>query len=167
MPVDEARVAEHKATCAVKIAEATATLVAAGAAMLADKAALLRCATLELETAREIERLQGIRKFTKAKELTALRGKIKTLEKGFNPDSAPQRAALLYEYYGLPPIKNKGAKGFTSDDTAVGDLINRLERGTIKPKVGTKDEVLPVLRAMIEVKRWGVLESTFLRPELV
>jgi hypothetical protein len=72
----------------------------------------------------------------------------------------------LYEWYGLPPIKNKGAKGLTSDDTAVEDLISRLERGTIKPKCGTKDEVIPVLQAMIDVKRWSTLERTFLRPVL-
>jgi hypothetical protein len=165
MPVDEDRVAEHKVECQAKVAEATKILVEAGEDMLAARAADLAAQVKHLEWERDGERAAGGRAFSRAKELSSLRTKLKAAT-AFNPDSAPQRTALLYDWYGLPPIKNKGAKGLTSDDTAIGDLINRLERGTIKPKRLTIEEVLPVLRAMVEVKRWGILDRTFLRPEL-
>lgn len=165
MPVDEARVAAHKEECKCKVVEATAILVRAGAEMLAERNLALTTQLAYLEGAREAERLNGSRKFTRAKELNSLRTKLKATG-DFNPDSHPQRSALLYEWYGLPPIKNKGAKGLTTDDTAIADLINRLERGTIKPKRGTKEEVLPVLEAMVASKKWSTLERTFLHPEL-
>jgi hypothetical protein len=168
MPVDETRVLAKRKECASKVAASTKILVEAGAAMLTKQARAAGDAVnaLEAEKAREAA-TTGSKKFGKAKELTAARTKLRSFEgKSFNPDSPTQRCALLYEWYGLPPIKNKGAKGLTSDDTAVEDLISRLERGTIKPKCGTKDEVIPVLQAMIDVKRWSTLERTFLRPVL-
>jgi hypothetical protein len=165
MPVDEAKVAEHKASCYVQVAEATAVLVEAGAEMLANRNDALVMAVARLEGMREAERMGGSRKFSRAKELSGLRTKLKVAG-AFNPDSHPQRAALLYEWYGLPPIKNRGAKGLTTDDTAIANLLSRLARGTIKPKRGTAEEVAPVLQAMVDVKKFGTLDRTFLNPEL-
>jgi len=165
MPVDEARVARHKVRCQRRVAAATRVLVNAGAAMLAEKANHIAVSICLLERQKEDCKASGT-PFANSKELTKLRVKLKASSKGFNPDSSLQRVALLYDWYGLPPVKNKGAKGYTSDDTAVADLSNRLERGTIKPKRGTVKEALLVLKAMSYAKKYATLERTFLNPEL-
>jgi hypothetical protein len=163
MPVDEAKVAEHRAECNRKVADATAILVEVGQEMLSIKQAALQNEIDALVRERDSYKINKV-KWERGPELTKLRAKVRSA--GFNPDSHPQRAALLYEWYGLPPVKNKGSKGFTTDDTAIAGLINRLERGTIKPKRGVVEEVVPVLQAMVDVKKWATLERTFLQPEL-
>lgn len=165
MLVDEACVARHKRRCKRRVAAATKILERAGSAMLEEKANEMLDNIHELEVERD--RCKALKEpFHHAKELTSLRNKLKTAMKPFNPDSSTQRSALLYSYYGLPPIKNKGAKGLTTDDTAVEDLSNRLRRGTAKPKRVTVKEALLTLRAMSYAKKYATLERTFLQPEL-
>lgn len=164
MPCDEDKIEEHRVECLAKMKTATETLVQFGRSMLEDKLRELEFQILTMEAIKLGCKERGVN-WEGQKDLTALKAKAKRSTE-FNPDSAPQRAALLYEWYGLPPVKNYGAKGYTTDDTAIKDLLSRLERGTIKPKRGTKEEVTLVLNAMMDAKKWGTLERTFLHPEL-
>jgi hypothetical protein len=175
MPVDEPRVAELRIECQAKADAAAATLVAAGQQMtdFYNGETLKAILALEGEKIREVG-VKG-KNFSRKTELAKLKLSMRPKKnaKGivkdplvFDPASNVQRARLLYEWYELPPIKNKGAKGPTTDETAVEDLLSRLERETIKPKRATKDEALLALRAMVDVNKWSVLISTFLNPEL-
>jgi hypothetical protein len=165
MPVDEDAIERKRAECLRRAADAAMVVKRAGKEMLGVRKSSFEAVVYTLERERAAEKANGARAFSKAKELAAARNKFKAADE-FNPDSSQQRCALLYEWYGLPPVKNKGAVGYTSDDTAIEDLMNRLKRGTIKPKRVTIEEVLPVLQAMIDVKKWGTLERTFLHPVL-
>jgi len=120
----------------------------------------------KLEAEREAERAAGARAFSKAKELTSVRTKLRTREKnraaGFNPDSALQRVALLYQYLGLPEVRNRKTKSATSDEKAVENLLGRMQRGTIKAKNKTNDEAFRILRALKASKKWATWRRTFL-----
>jgi len=179
MPVDEAKVAEHREMCKAKVAEATQVLVESGQEMIDNRNATIveNIMFLEGEKIREVG-VKG-KGFTRKEELAKLKTKLKPKKSKnkqgevkikdphqFDPSSPLQKAALLYDWYGLPPVKNKGAKGPTTDETAVSDLLSRIQRGTIKPKRGTPEEVAQVLQAIMDVGAWGVLISTFLQPEL-
>lgn len=169
LPVDEARLAERRSECHTKVREATIVLRQYGGGILKKRAEDFKSQLQVLENERVASGVT-LKVWPRTKELQGLRNKYKAaaeaVDEGFNPDSNAQRCALLYEWYGLPPIKNKGAKGFTTDEAACADLLNRLQRGTIKPKCGSVEECKEVLTAMVEAKEWATLERTFLNPEL-
>lgn len=122
----------------------------------------------------------GLRKYSQAKELSSLRGKLRTakksLEEGFNIDSTKQRADLVYRHFGLPEIKRtRKVKGrtvttITTDEEALTDLLTRMNRtdgeGNPKPtakpcKPHTIPEVSRILRALIAGKKWATWRRSF------
>ncbi len=178
MPVDVQRMAWHRKACQRLQRMATRILREAGQEMLMKRAVEMREKVAILEAEREVERAGGSRKFSRAKELSSLRTKLRAAEdaviEGFNFDSTPQRIALLYEWYQLPPVRNRKTKGPTTDDDAVESLLKRLTKtdieggsaASIKPKRGAPVEVARVLRAMMAGKKWGTWERSFLHPEM-
>jgi DNA polymerase I-like protein with 3'-5' exonuclease and polymerase domains len=126
----------------------------------------------------------GLRKYSRAKELGSLRGKLRTakksLEEGFNIDSTAQRANLVYGHFGLPEIKRtRKKKGrtvttITTDEEALTDLLTRMNRTdgegnpkpTAKPKNGTIAEVSRILRALIAGKKWATWRRSFCESKL-
>lgn len=182
IPADPERFAYHRTACERLVRMALRILRPACAAMLRERIAPVAEQVAQLEAARELERLGGVRKFSRGEELASLRGKLRTLEaaveKGFNFDSYPQRKAMLYEWYGLPEVR-KGKKGkshVTTDDDAVESLIARMtktdpfdESGKmtkpLRPKRGTVEECVYVLKAMAAGKKWRTWASGFCRPE--
>lgn len=176
VPADPARLAYHQEGCSRVERMANTILRLRAADMLGEGEVALREKVALLESEREVERSQGIKKFTKSKELSSLRTKMKTAQKnvsgGFNADSTLQRRNLLYNWYGLPPVRDPKAQGPSTNDDAIESLIDRLDRKdenkvripTIKPKRGTIEEVLQVLHAMMAAKKWATWRRNFLTP---
>lgn len=177
IPYDPALMAHHQAACDRLVRMAQRILNKVASPILDGAVSSAQCLVDELVAEREAE---ASKKFTKAVELSKARGKLRaalaTRAEGFNMDSPPQRAALLYEWYGLPPQTNKqktrgGGHSITTDDLAIESLLRRLTRTdpmeeaaapTVKPKRGTIEEVARVLRAMRAGRKWGVWSRNFL-----
>lgn len=108
---------------------------------------------------------KGRPKFSRAKELTAARNKLKTrmnaLEAGFNLDSSLQRAALLGDWYGLPLYSGRKTKGVTTDDRAIERLLSRIESGTLRTRRGKTREVRQALRAILMGKKYATWRRAF------
>lgn len=166
LPVDTGRLATHRRACERLERMALKIVAAAGRKVLELQVAPLD-AVIEVHTNQKA--LEGGRKYSRSKELSALRAKRKALTEklaeGFNPKSPQQKAQLIYGYYGLPPARNKEG-GVTTDEAALSARISQLERGTIRPKQGTRDEVLRVLRALIAYSKWSTWRQTYLSPQL-
>lgn len=104
---------------------------------------------------------KGKPKFSRAGDLTKLRTKVKSAEKPFNVDSYKQRVELVTGYLGLELPTGKERTTVTTDDKALEDLLNRVQRGTLKPKNVSVEETLGILKGMVEAKKWAVWRRTF------
>lgn len=171
MPCDTERRDFHRRACERLERMAQRILDEATAARRGKERADLDEQIATHERERDTERAGGIRKYSKAEELSALRSRIRGLdvEGGFNGDSAPQRTALLYEHLGLPQVhrrrKKKGQVDkatITSDDNAVEGLIARLKRGTVKAKGCEQAEAIRVCKALVAIKKWSLWRRNFL-----
>jgi uracil-DNA glycosylase len=120
-------------------------------------------AVQDLEEERATERAAGQRAFTKAKQLTALRTKLRALEDqvGMKGTSYQQRSLLLYEWLGLPPVGNVKTGNATTNETAITGLLVRMKRGTVKPKRGTVAEAQRVCKAMLAISKWSDWRTNF------
>lgn len=104
---------------------------------------------------------KGKPKFSRAGELTKLRGQLKAAEKPFNVDSYKQRVELVAGYLGLELPTGKERSTVTTDDKALEALLSRVKRGTLKPKNVSVEETLGILSGMVEAKKWAVWRRTF------
>lgn len=161
VPCNPQRFAFHRQATERLERMAARTLDRVGEDMLTQRRSILLIQIVELEQERKREREAGQRKFSHAKELAGLRTKLKTAEGGFNADSHPQRAALLYEWLGLPPKYKKGTKGLSTDDETINDTISQLRRGTVKCK---HPDALKVCEALVAAKKWATWRRSFLNP---
>jgi DNA polymerase I-like protein with 3'-5' exonuclease and polymerase domains len=155
---------------------ASRILVRAASEMMGQRVCRMRQAVESLEAQREQERASTERRgaFSQAKDLTRLRSKLNTAvaaqEEGFSFDSYQQRAALLYDWYQLPPVKDPKSKGPSTNDRAIESLYGRMTRKdeyglpapTLRSKVAPQDEVVRVLQAMRAGKKWATWERNFL-----
>ncbi len=166
LPVDEARRAEHVAALDKRIDAAMAVLNPVAKDMLQGIANNWQDVVDGLEAERQHERdgKKSRLAFSKAKELTSARNKLKTrqaaVEKGFNLDSTPQRRALLYDHLKLPKLKERFTGKVRTDNGALQELLKRLWEGNALGRYKIKDEALgaprqvcaDVLEAMIDGK---------------
>lgn len=154
-----------------QIQEAQQTVDQAAAHLFDDelKEAEFRVRILEEEREEERRRVGKRAKFSRAAELsrarTALNALRKRIEGGFNLKSNPQRRQLLRHYLGIEGIRVKGRKGLSTGEQAIDAIILRLEGGRLKPKIGTKEEVLEILRAMNAGSKLRTLAANFLATE--
>lgn len=177
MPVNANTLADHREKCLARAENALGTLRVVAEAPLRQALTEAQKAVEQLEDARELEQAASATriKFSQAKELTSARAKLRTrqyaLEAGFNADSADQRKKLLYEYLGLPKKhkynRKTGGRSVTTSDDALQELISQLERKTIKPKRGDREQAIEVCRALIEAKKWMTWARNFCNPPLV
>jgi hypothetical protein len=126
------------------------------------------CGSIEaLEAERSLERSQGGRAFSRAKELTSLRTKLRTLESrdGFKGNSTVERAALLYRYLGLPEMRHRKTGSLTTDEASVNELYLRLKKGSIKAKGVSREEAMRVCRALIATSVWSKWRTGPLTPK--
>jgi hypothetical protein len=126
--------------------------------------------TRERQAAKDRGDIGRLTEWPRQPDLTKAKTKLKRAEEiqkeGFNTDSSDQRRRLLYDYYGLPATSRGKTKGPSTSDDILEFRISQLERGTIKPKKGSKEEVLKVLRAMIAGKKWATWRRNFLSPQI-
>jgi len=171
LPVDPSRLEWHRKACLRLEKMSGKILQGVGQDMLLNREGPIISQVTELEAERAELREQGVKKFPKSSELSKLRGKLravkKNIEDGFSTDSPKQKCDLLYDHFGLPPVKNRKSGNRTSDSDAIGGLLNRLERGTIKPKNVPKAEALRALRAMRAGTQWAHWRRNYLERKLV
>lgn len=170
LPCDPKRIEHHREGAQQKMDRANAVLRDKGRAALKAPVKDLQAQVTEHERRREQEKASGSRAYSEAKVLTSLRNKLRTaernLEGGFDPDSAQQKIALLYDHLGLPEVRHPKSKNRTAEEKAIASLVSRLERGTIKPKRGTREEALEVCRAIVDRNHWAHWLRTYLDPPL-
>lgn len=110
------------------------------------------------------------KEYTSARSKAAIRKK--NLDKGFNFDSPSQRAALIYDHLGLPKV---GRNGRSTQEDVLTTLRLRLSRTGVdgkpapscKPKVGTIEEAVAILDALITGKQYATWRRNFLSSKLV
>ncbi len=115
-------------------------------------------------------------KLTGNKEYQSARGKAvrrrDNLAKGFNFDSTPQRAQLVYDFLALPQVARNGR---STQEEVLEELILRLTRTdedgtpspTCKPAFGTIKMAVRLLHALIVAKRYATWRRNFLSSPLV
>jgi DNA polymerase I-like protein with 3'-5' exonuclease and polymerase domains len=115
-------------------------------------------------------------KLSDSKEYTSARGKMtrrrKNMEKGFNFDSPPQRAALVYDHLNLPEV---GYNGRSTQEEVLSELKLRMQRideygepaPTVVPRHGSIEDACEILDALIEGKQYATWRRNFLSAPLV
>jgi len=170
-PVEPGRLDYHRVACARLQRMASGILKDAAKEYVGSQAEFWRVRVEGYEALREGERAGGQRKFSRGDELTKVRTKLKTCEKGFDINSPKQRAGLLYDWLGLPATYTEKGNP-TVKDTFLEELLVRMTRTddegkavpTVKPKRGTQAEAVRVVRACLAEAKWSHWESTFLHP---
>lgn len=179
LPVDQTALARHQTACRRLIRMAERGLKV-GAQHLQQQKMTLEGEIETMEGERYIRRKAGERAYFRAKELTSTRNKLKTIAthvgKGFDYNSPKQKAALLYEHFGLPEVRKRGTKAPTTDQPAIESLLSRLIRGTIRPnkanRIGAEKDAAGVtryphvektLRSMGAASKWDSWLGTFLK----
>ena len=179
IPIDVKRLAYHRKALARLIRMADAIVKTVGTEAFLGSVHETEKLILPHTQLRDLEKARGARKYSRAKELSKLRGRLRTAKKlakeGFNFNSWTQKAFVFFEWYGLPKTtSHKNKSGITTDDSALEDLIMRLNRvnedgnpaPTVKPKRGSISEVTRVLRACIAGTKWRTWRSAFTDPPL-
>ncbi len=165
MLADPKRMAYHHQACSRLEARAAKVLQAAGEKQLEVKLRRIALEVTIMEDERDAEReAAGKRgKFSRAKEMAKLKGKLRTAEnnfiKGFNGNSSKQRIDLLYDWYGLPTIQGQRS----SKEDAINELLSRIDRNRI---VAVDNATLPkvkrVLECMKAASKWSTWRANFL-----
>jgi DNA polymerase I-like protein with 3'-5' exonuclease and polymerase domains len=114
-------------------------------------------------------------KLTDSKEYGSARGKMtrrrQNMEKGFNLDAPGQRSALVYDFLGMPQV---GYNGRSTKEEVLSELVTRMTRTdengkpapTVKPSMGTIEEAVAILEALIEGKHFATWRRNFLSASL-
>lgn len=173
VPCNVDRLKFHRAACERLVRMATKILQRIGNQVVEDAYKDAVSTVEELVYHRTVEQAEAGKriKFSRSRELTSARNKLKTahknLEAGFNPLSNKQRTALLYDYFLLPKKKKRGAKGPSADEKSLNTLRSQVFRETVRVKKPyTKKDVLEAIDAMLAATKWDTWRGNFLNPPL-
>jgi DNA polymerase I-like protein with 3'-5' exonuclease and polymerase domains len=164
--LDEERLRWHRTACLRLERMAARKLEKVGGELTAGRRRELEEEIARHEAERERERGEGgRRKYSQAKLLTALRGKLKGIGEGFNVDSPKQRVLLLVDKLGVKLTVPRGKKQPTTDEEFIDKLITKIKVGKIKTRIG-REESLEILQSIVAGKKWATWRRGFLREGL-